>query len=105
MDARRYRWTWRFDVTPERLWPFVADVDRFDRDIGLPAVAAAPGNGPDDPVVVSRAKGGHEYVQQPYEWLAPERFAVSATFPTGPLAALVCRCTLTPVGRTQTEVV
>lgn len=105
MDARHYRWTWRFDVTPDRLWPFVADVDRFDRDIGLPAVIAAPGNGPDDPVIVSRAKGGHEYVQQPYEWLAPERFAVSATFPKGPLAALVCRCTLTPVGRTQTEVV
>jgi hypothetical protein len=30
-----YKWEWRLRSPPERLWPFVADTNRFNRDTGL----------------------------------------------------------------------
>jgi hypothetical protein len=33
-----YKWEWRLRSPPERLWPFVADTNRFNRDTNLPAV-------------------------------------------------------------------
>ena len=33
-----YSWEWRLRSTPEQLWPFVTDTNRFNRDVGLPAV-------------------------------------------------------------------
>ena len=34
-----YKWEWRLHSSPERLWPFVADTNRFNRDTGLPSVS------------------------------------------------------------------
>ncbi|MEK7325297.1 MAG: hypothetical protein AAB217_08605, partial [Chloroflexota bacterium] len=33
-----YHWEWRLQSSPEALWPFVSDTDRFNRDTGVPAV-------------------------------------------------------------------
>ena len=33
-----YKWEWWLRSSPERLWPFVADTNRFNRDTGLPGV-------------------------------------------------------------------
>ena len=37
-----YEWEWWLRSSPERLWPFVADTNRFNRDTGLPGGAAEP---------------------------------------------------------------
>ena len=29
-----YRWEWHLKSSPEQLWPFVSDTNRFNRDIG-----------------------------------------------------------------------
>jgi hypothetical protein len=36
-----YEWEWWLRSSPERLWPFVADTNRFNRDTGLPGVRRA----------------------------------------------------------------
>jgi len=36
-----YKWEWRLRSSPERLWPFVADTNRFNRDTGLSGVRLA----------------------------------------------------------------
>ena len=35
----RATWTWTFDLPPERLWPVLADTNRFNEAMGLPAYA------------------------------------------------------------------
>ena len=36
MTEFHYCWEWRFRSSPERLWPLVADTNRFNRDAGVP---------------------------------------------------------------------
>ena len=40
-----YRWEWQLQSSPEELWPFVADTNRFNRDTGVPAVEDNAGGG------------------------------------------------------------
>ena len=35
----RQTWTWHFDLPPERLWPVLADTNRFNEAMGLPPYA------------------------------------------------------------------
>ena len=32
----RQTWTWHFNLAPERLWPVLADTNRFNEAMGLP---------------------------------------------------------------------
>ena len=32
-------WTWTFDLPPEKLWPVLADTNRFNEAMGLPPYA------------------------------------------------------------------
>jgi hypothetical protein len=50
----RFRWEWRLRASPERLWPFVADTNRFNRDTGLPPVQTAAR--PDDARALANAR-------------------------------------------------
>jgi len=45
--TREYAFDWTLDLqsTPEALWPFVADTNRFNHDAGLPAAGALLGAG------------------------------------------------------------
>jgi hypothetical protein len=36
-----YRWEWWLRSSPEQLWPFVSDTNRFNRNAGLPAFRRA----------------------------------------------------------------
>ena len=40
MSLREYHKRWEFDLksSPERLWPFIADTNRFNRDTGVPEI-------------------------------------------------------------------
>ncbi len=41
-----YRWEYRLKSEPERLWSFVADTNRFNRDTGVPSISEGkPGSG------------------------------------------------------------
>ena len=34
-----YEWTWELESSPRQLWPYVSNTERFNRAVGLPAVA------------------------------------------------------------------
>ena len=44
MALREYHKRWEFDLksSPERLWPFIADTNRFNRDTGVPQIEVGP---------------------------------------------------------------
>ena len=86
-----YRWKWHLQSRPERLWPLVADTNRFNRDTGLPAVQRSG-----DAALRNARRGlrfsvlgiNVDWVEEPFEWVRPERFGVVRRYRSGPTATL-----------------
>jgi class 3 adenylate cyclase len=85
-----YKWEWRLRSSPERLWTFVADTNRFNRETGLPSVRRA-----DDAVRenarqnlrFSRLGLEVEWEEEPFEWVRPYRFGVHRRYSAGPVVS------------------
>ncbi len=74
----RRTWTWHFDLPPEKLWPVLADTNRFNEAMGLAPYALEElpqANG----TVLRRGKGkaagfSLEWEEKPYEWILERHF-------------------------------
>lgn len=107
MSLREYHKRWEFDLksSPERLWPFIADTNRFNRDTGVPQIQI------DDKRLRNARRKVRlsiyglpvEWEEQPFEWVKPVRFGVERVYSKGPLARLKMRAELTekPEGGTH----
>ncbi len=105
-----YRWEYQLESSPEKLWPFVADTNRFNRDTGLPSLQPESGR----PQRLRNARRRLrmsffglpvEWEEQPFEWIKPSRFGVSRTFSKGPIAELRILAELTPLAADNTLLV
>ncbi|HET6669040.1 MAG TPA: DUF5939 domain-containing protein, partial [Pyrinomonadaceae bacterium] len=95
-----YRWEYRLNSDPERLWSFVADTNRFNRDTGVPSIAEGETR--------QRLRNARrrlrlsflglpvEWEEQPFEWIRPARFGVTRKYIKGPVAELRVLAELTP---------
>ena len=102
MYMREYHKRWEFDLksSPDRLWPFIADTNRFNRDTGVPQIEV---DSPDKRLRNARRKIRLslyglpvEWEEQPFEWVKPFRFGVERVYSKGPLSRLRMRAELTP---------
>jgi class 3 adenylate cyclase len=102
MSLREYHKRWEFDLksSPERLWPYIADTNRFNRDTGVPQIEVGPA---DKKLRNARRKirlGFYglpvEWEEQPFEWVKPFRFGVERVYSKGPLSRLRMRAELKP---------
>jgi class 3 adenylate cyclase len=85
-----YKWEWRLRSSPERLWPFVADTNRFNRDTGLPSVRRADGAVRENArqnLRFSKLGVRVEWEEEPFEWVRPYRFGVHRRYSAGPIAS------------------
>ncbi len=102
MALREYHKRWEFDLksNPEKLWPFIADTNRFNRDTGVPRIEV-------DSTDKSRRNARRkvrlslyglpvEWEEQPFEWVKPVRFGVERVYSKGPLSRLRMRAELQP---------
>jgi adenylate cyclase len=88
--ALQYRWTWDLRVTPEALWPRIADTDRFNRDAELPTIE---GETPGFCTVQNGCRRLRlrqfgvtlEWYEEPFEWVRPHRFSVVRRYISGPI--------------------
>jgi len=103
MPNREFHYHWEYDLkaSPEKLWPFVADTNRFNRDTGVPSV---------EPARTTRGRLRNarrrlrlsmygmavEWEEQPFEWVRPSRFGVARTYSKGPITELRALVELTP---------
>src|SRR5688500_15245125 len=106
--ARTYEWQWELDAPPERLWPLVADTDRFNRDTGLPQVTDARGPdealGPGERHLRMRVAGVPiEWDESPFQWVAPSRFGVVRRYRRGPLREMRVEVELEALGEDRTR--
>src|SRR5512138_2013413 len=80
-----YSWQWELRSSPEAIWPFAADTNRFNRDTGQPQVE-----------MLSNVKGVKkmrmklpvikvEWEEEPFEWTYPYSFGVSRHYSKGPI--------------------
>ncbi|HYU97682.1 MAG TPA: DUF5939 domain-containing protein [Pyrinomonadaceae bacterium] len=103
MSNRELHYHWEYDLkaSPEKLWPFVADTNRFNRDTGVPSVEPAR-------TTRERLRNARrrlrlsmygmavEWEEQPFEWVRPTRFGVARTYSKGPITELRALVELTP---------
>ena len=87
---RTFAWEWWFDAPPPRVWPLVSDTDRLDRDAGLPPATYTHRAIPGDDLALSVRQTFYgvmpmRYVEDPYEWVEGERYAVERRFEKGPV--------------------
>jgi class 3 adenylate cyclase len=94
-----YRWEYDLKASPEKLWPFVADTNRFNRDAKVPAVQLVGENGrlrnARQHVRLSMLGMPVEWEEQPFEWVRPSRFGVRRTYRKGPVAEMRALAELT----------
>ncbi len=97
----RQTWTWHFDLPPERLWPVLADTNRFNEAMGLPPYDLEETPQPNG-TVLRRGKGkaagfALEWEEKPYEWIHGQYFKQGRVFSKGPFR------TFGPVFRIEPE--
>jgi class 3 adenylate cyclase len=94
MSFRELHKLWEFDLksSPERLWPFIADTNRFNRDTGVPEVevdaAEKQLRNARRKIKLSIYGLPIEWEEQPFEWVKPERFGIERVYSKGPMARL-----------------
>jgi len=96
-----FRWAFDFQASPEKIWPFVADTNRFNRDTGVPKLDV------DTPTRQMRNARRRvrfsiygmpiEWEEQPFEWVRPVRFGVDRVYSKGPMARMRALAELTPL--------
>jgi class 3 adenylate cyclase len=96
-----YHWEYDLKASPEKLWPFVADTNRFNRDTGVPSVAPAKTarehlRNARRRLRLSLYGMAVEWEEQPFEWIKPARFGVSRTYSKGPITEMRALAELTP---------
>jgi len=103
-----YRWEWQLRSSPEQLWPFVADTNRFNQDVGLQAVETT--NEPTQGNARRRLRFFQfgvrmEWDEEPFEWMRPRRFGVRRKYRAGPIASLRVLVKLVPQAQGGTNLV
>jgi class 3 adenylate cyclase len=84
----RRTWTWHFDLPPDRLWPVLADTNRFNEAMGLPPYALEETPQPNG-TVLRRGSGKAAgftlaWEEKPYEWILNRHFRQARVFSKGP---------------------
>ncbi len=94
MPYREFHYRWEYDLkaSPENLWPFVSDTNRFNRDTNVPALEIQTGR---QRLRNARRRAALsifgmplQWEEQPFEWVRPTRFGVSRAYSKGPIDEL-----------------
>jgi Adenylate cyclase, family 3 (some proteins contain HAMP domain) len=94
-----FQWAFEFKASPEQLWPFVADTNRFNRDTKVPRLEIDNGGKPlpnaRRRVRLSIYGMPIEWEEQPFEWVKPSRFGVERIYSKGPMSRMRALAELT----------
>lgn len=92
--AREHHYLWTFDLksSPEALWPFASDTNRFNRDTLLPPMQLIGIENKVRRVKFKIPIIRVEWDEEPFEWTYPHRFGVLRRYRTGPLKEMRVDC-------------
>lgn len=96
----KFPWKWQLKSSPEALWPFVADTQRFNQATKFSVVefAETPLEIGGSRLMARTSKLGFNvaYEDQPFEWVKEQEFTNVRLFSQGPLTRTFARLSLTP---------
>ncbi len=110
-----YRWVWRLKSSPDALWAYAANTDRFNRDTHLPPITIERSR--DDLPNATRRLKMHriklgklklvpiEWTESPFEWIKPTKFGVFRNYSAGPVLYMRTLTEFIPLPNGGTEVV
>ena len=99
-----FSWQWDLRSSPEEIWPFAADTNRFNRDTGQPEIE-----------MLDNVKGTKhlrmklpiikvEWEEEPFEWTYPYSFGVLRTYSRGPVNEMRVQADFEPLPAGGTRV-
>ncbi|MCB8944582.1 MAG: hypothetical protein H6658_12600 [Ardenticatenaceae bacterium] len=109
-NEQHNRWQWQLQASPQALWPYVADTDRFNRDTLLPPVS--PILSDDGSQTLNNARRRLKFrlplvniiwEEEPFEWSYPTQFGVIRNYLTGPLRQMRTLTQLEPLPQGGTQ--
>jgi len=86
--AIQYRWKVSLRSSPAAIWPYVADIRRFSRDVGLPPIRPAESDvlpGGRRRLLCSLGWRCVVCEQSPLEWVWPQGLSLTLSFQQGPV--------------------
>jgi adenylate cyclase len=91
----------RFTVSPELLWPLLADTERLNRALRLPPVAFAAVSVDGRSALQGELRLGRimlaRWIEHPFDWEAPHHYSVRREYSSGPFRELVGGVELTAI--------
>lgn len=102
MAYREFHYCWEYELksSAEKLWPFVANTDRFNRDTRVPAVESS-----EDKTYLQAGRRRLrlkafglpvEWEETPFEWVRPSRIGSTRTYYKGPVSSITLLIQLAP---------
>ncbi|MBK9006928.1 MAG: hypothetical protein IPM31_08020 [Anaerolineae bacterium] len=104
--AKEFTFTWQWDIqsSPEAIWQYAADTNRFNRDTGQPEVE-----------LLSNVKGTKRarmklpilrvvWEEEPFEWTYPYSFGITRRYSKGPLDEMRTNANFTPLPEGGTRI-
>lgn len=96
----KYQWQWQLKSAPAELWPYVADTQRVNQAVHLPAMVYTdiPLESGGSRLIGQSSKFGLaiEWEEHPFEWVREREYSVLRVFKSGPLARIFTRLFLEP---------
>jgi adenylate cyclase len=88
--AKEYHFTWQWDLksSPEAIWPFAADTNRFNRDTGQPKVQVLSSVGGVKQMRMRLPLLQVEWEEKPFEWTFPYAYSVLRIYSKGPVRSM-----------------
>ena len=97
--AQEHHFTWEWDLqsSPETLWPFVSDTNRFNRDTGLPPIRLLNIEKGIRHVRFHFPLSFIEWDEEPFDWSYPYSFGIIRRYRKGPVAEMRVEVSLQPL--------
>jgi len=80
-----FNWQWDLKSTPEALWPFAADTNRFNRDTFQPQVETLSNVMGTKKLRIKIPIIRVEWEEEPFEWTYPYSFGIVRRYSKGPI--------------------
>ena len=88
-----FSWQWDLQSSPEALWPFISDTNRFNRDTGQPEVEMLDNVMGTKHMRMKLPIIKVEWEEEPFEWTYPYSFGVSRHYSKGPIEEMRVKVT------------
>jgi class 3 adenylate cyclase len=80
-----FDWHWNLESSPQAIWPFASDTNRFNRDTGQPEIEMLGNVKGVKQVRMKLPILQVEWEEEPFEWTYPYSFGVLRTYSKGPI--------------------